>query len=106
MPGTKMVLTRPRKEKRTQFLRALKATMRKRVRGWVNYFRWGHTGSDLKFVRWQVETKVRKFASRQRPKRRGGRAWTTWSAKEIYGAWGLFHDYRVLPRSEPRPRRV
>ena len=35
-------------------------------------------------------------------KRRGGRTWTTWSAEEIYGAWGLFHDYRVLPRSEPR----
>jgi RNA-directed DNA polymerase len=118
-----MVLARPRKKKRTEFLRALKATMWKclhrpvaevvrrivnpRVRGWVNYFRWGNASRDLKFVSWQVDTKVRKFASRQRPKRRGGRAWTTWSAKEIYGTWGLFHDYRVLPtRSESRMQRA
>ena len=120
-PGKKMVLVRPRKKKRTEFLRTLRSTMWKclhhpvvevvrrivnpRVRGWVNYFRWGNAGRDLAFVAWQVERKVRQFASRQRPKRRGGRTWTTWSAEEIYGAWGLFHDYRVLPRSEPRMQR-
>jgi len=119
--GKKMVLARPRKKKRTEFLRALGETMGKylhrpvvevvrhivnpRVRGWVNYFRWGNAGRDLRFVARQVEMKVRRFASRQRPKRRGGRAWTTWSAEEIYGAWGLFYGYRVLPRSEPRPQR-
>jgi RNA-directed DNA polymerase len=112
-PKKKMVLARPRKEKRTQFLRNLTETMWKwlhrpvaevvarivnpRVRGWVRYFRWGNAGRDLTFVAWQVERKVRRFASRQRPKRRGGRGWTTWSAKEIYEEWGLFHDYRVLP---------
>jgi RNA-directed DNA polymerase len=121
-PGKKMVLARPQKKKRTEFLRQLGETMRKclhrpvvevvqrivnpRVRGWVNYFRWGNAGRDLGFVASEVGKKVRRFASRQRPKRRGGRAWTTWSAEEIYGAWGLFHDYRVLPRSEPRPQRV
>jgi Group II intron, maturase-specific domain len=58
------------------------------VRGWVNYFRWGNAGRDLSFVSWQVDTKVRRFASRQRPKRRGGRTWTTWSTKDIYETWG------------------
>jgi RNA-directed DNA polymerase len=117
-----MVLARPRKKKRTEFLRTLGKTMRKwlhrpvaevvqrivnpRVRGWVNYFRWGHAGCDLRFVSWQVEKKVRLFASRQCPKRRGGRSWTTWSAGEIYGMWKLFHKYRVLPRSEPTLQRA
>jgi len=122
-PGAKkMVLARPQKKKRTEFLRKLSETMRKclhhpvadvvrrivnpRVRGWVNYFRWGNAGRDLAFLAWQVERKIRRFASRQRPKRRGGRAWTTWSTEEIYEAWGLFHAYRVLPRSEPRPQRA
>lgn len=121
-PGKKMVLARPQKKKRTGFLRALGETMWKclhhpvadvvrrivnpRVRGWVNYFRWGNAGRDLSFVAWQVERKVRQFASRQRPKRRGGRSWTTWSAAEIYGTWRLFHDYRVLPRSESRLQRA
>ena len=91
-PGKKMVLARPQKKKRTEFLRNLKETMWKhlhrrvvdvvrrivnpRVRGWVNYFRWGNAGRDLNFVAWQVDMKVRRFASRQRPKRRGGRGWT------------------------------
>jgi RNA-directed DNA polymerase len=117
-PGKKMVLRRPQKKKRTRMLRQLAEMMRKHlhvpvvevvrrivnpiVRGWVNYFRWGNASRDLSFVSWQVETKVRRFASRQRPKRRGGRTWTTWSSKDIYETWGLFHDYGVAWRSESR----
>ena len=112
-PGKMMVLKRPQKKKRTRFLRDLKATLRKRlhrpvqeviryvvnpkVRGWVNYFRWGNSGSDLSFVRWQVDKMVRQFASRQRPKRRGGRTWTKWRHEELYEEWRLFSNYRVLP---------
>ena len=119
-PGKKMVLARPQKKKRTEFLERLGEVMRRRlhmpvaklvkevvnprVRGWVNYFRWGNAGRDLSYVSWQVDMKVRRFATRQRPKRRGGRAWTTWSAKEIYESWGLFHDYGVAWRSESRRR--
>jgi len=114
--GKKMVLARPQKEKRNGFLARLGEEMRRRlympvarlvrevvnprVRGWVQYFRWGNAGRDLSFVEWQVDMKVRRFASRQRPKRRGGRAWTTWRAEEIYGLWGLFHDYGVAWCSE------
>jgi RNA-directed DNA polymerase len=106
-----MILARPQKKRRTRFLRELGAVLKKcrsipieqvvqnvvnpRVRGWVNYFRHGNSGVDLNFVRWQVEVKVRKCATRQRPKRKGGRPWTTWSAEEIYGQWGLYDHYRV-----------
>ena len=110
-PSKKMVLAQPQKEKRTAFLRELSAVMNRclhipiavvirevvnpRVRGWVNFFRWGNSGAALSFMSWQVNKKVRLFASRQRPKRRGGRRWTTWSSEEIYGDWGLYYDYRV-----------
>jgi RNA-directed DNA polymerase len=120
--GGRMVLARPQKKKRTSFLAELGEEMRRRlyvpvaklvkevvnprVRGWVNYFRWGNSGRDLSFVAWQVDRKVRRFASRQRPKRSGGRAWTTWSTKDIYETWGLFHDYEVAWCSEPRRRNV
>jgi RNA-directed DNA polymerase len=116
-PGKKMALCRPQKKKRTRFLQELGHTLRRylhvpveevvrevvnpRVRGWVNYFRWGHSSQDLKFVRWQVDTKVRRFASRQRPKRRGGSHWTTWSNQELYETWDLFQDYRVSWCSVP-----
>jgi RNA-directed DNA polymerase len=117
-PAKKMALARPQKKKRTRFLRELAHVLRRRlhvpvenvireevnprVRGWVNYFRWGFSSQDLKFVRWQVDTKVRRFASRQRPKRRGGCHWTTWSSREIYGDWKLFNEYRVSWCSVPR----
>ena len=116
--GKKMVLTRPQKKKRNEFLERLGGTMRRclympvakvvkevvnpRVRGWVNYFRWGNSGRDLSYVGWQVNMKVRRFATRQRPKRRGGRGWTTWSSQEIYETWGLFHDYGVAWCSESK----
>lgn len=116
-PTKKWVLAEPQKKKRTRFLRELTTTLRRnlhrkvdyvvrhivnpRVRGWVNYFRWGNSGRVLNFVRWQVDVKVRRFASRQRPKRKGGRSWTEWRASELYGDWGLFSDYRVAPQSRP-----
>jgi RNA-directed DNA polymerase len=118
--GKKMVLRRPQKKKRTGFLRRLSKALRAHlhvpiadviqtivnpmVRGWVNYFRWGNAGRDLGFVRRQVDQKVRRFASRQRPKRKGGRRWTTWSADEIYKKWGLYSDYHVSWCSEPSGR--
>jgi RNA-directed DNA polymerase len=117
-PGKKMVLARPQRKKRTRLLQTVGEKLRRNlhrpitwvvqhvvnptVRGWVNYFSWGNAGRDLSFVRWQVEVKVRRFASRQRPKRRGGRPWTTWRSNEIYGDWGLFSDYRVRWCSESR----
>jgi len=119
-PTKKMVLKRPQKKKRTQFLQRVGEALRKRlhvpiaevikvvvnpmVRGWVNYFRWGNAGRDLSFVHWQIDKKVRLFASRQRPKRRGGRRWTTWSTDEIYKKWGLYSDYHVSWCSEPSGR--
>ena len=113
-----MVLCRPQTKKRTRFLRELSHTLRRRlhvpveevvqrvvnsrVRGWVNYVRWGNSGSDLRFVRRQVDRKVRRFASRQRPKRRkGGRRWSTWSKQEIYGDWKLHSNYQVTWCSVP-----
>ena len=115
-----MVLSRPQKRKRTRLLREVKATLQRRlhlpvetvvqkvlnplIRGWVNYFRWQNAGYDLNFVRWQVETKIRRFASRQRPKRRGGRSWTSWTAREIYEEWRLFSDYHVAYGARPASR--
>ena len=110
-PKKNMVLARPMKKRRTRFLRQMRTSLRRclsipiedvvrnvvnpRIRGWVNYFRWGNSGKDLGHVHWQIEKQIRQFASRQRPKRRGGRRWTTWRTKEIYQRWGLFNDYRV-----------
>ena len=114
-PGKKMLLTRPQRKKRTRFLRSLRLMLRRhrhrpvewviryivnpRVRGWVQYFRWGNAARDLSFVRCHVEQKIRRFASRQRPKGCGC-PWTKWSQQTLYKEWGLHADYRVLWRQQ------
>jgi len=63
-------------------------------RGWVNYFRVGNSGAALRKVKYHVERNVRRFAARKAG--RGGFGWKRWSSEVVYGAWGLFSDYRVL----------
>jgi RNA-directed DNA polymerase len=107
----KWIIARPMRKKRTEFLRSTSKLLKQnrfcavedvvqnllnpKIRGWVNYFRHGNSGKDLSFVRWQIEKKIRKFASRQTPTKRGGRRWSTWTISEIYGDWKLHSDYRV-----------
>lgn len=103
---------RPMLKKRTEFLRSIKKILRRnrfrpveevvqcklnpKIRGWVNYFRHGHSSKDLRFVKWQIECQVRRFATRQTPKKRGGTRWSTWSQEEIYSKWNLHSNYRTL----------
>jgi len=119
-PSKKLVLCEPQKSRSIRLVRSLRQELRRhrsrpiedvvafvvnpRVRGWVNYFNWGNAARRLSDVRWRVEQLVRRFASRQRPKRRGGRPWTTWSHAELYGDWGLYSSYQVRRNSVPGGR--
>lgn len=115
---------RPMRKKRTEFLRSIKKDLKRnrfrpvkeviklinpRIRGWVNYFNRGQSAKDLTFVSWRVESKIRRFATRQTPKKRtGGTSWSKWSREQIYGDWGLFcnyHVYRPAASSSQRPHK-
>ncbi len=63
------------------------------LRGWVNYFRVGHAGRFLRFVKDWVEKKVRRHMMRAR--KRSGFGWKRWSREWLYTTLGLFSDYRV-----------
>jgi RNA-directed DNA polymerase len=63
------------------------------LRGWVNYFRVGHSSACFTFVKDWVEKKVRRHLMRARG--RGGFGWKRWSRVWIYRTLGLFNDYRV-----------
>ncbi len=69
------------------------------LRGWVNYFRVGHAGRFLRFVKDWVEQKVRRHMMRAR--KRSGFGWKRWRREWLYTTLGLFSDYRV--RHGPRP---
>jgi RNA-directed DNA polymerase len=64
------------------------------LRGWVNYFRVGNAGRCFKFVREQVERKVRRHMMRARGRR--GYGWKRWTSEWVYTTLRLFSDYRVV----------
>lgn len=98
----------PRLKARTALLSKLKAVFRGYIsqpidrvialinpilRGWVNYFRIGHSSRCFGYIKDWVEKKVRRHLMRAR--KRGGFGWDRWSRAWLYSTLGLFHDYRV-----------
>jgi len=73
------------------------------VRGWVNYFRIGHSSHQLHYVcRW-IEKKTRRHLMRAR--QRPGFGWKRWSKEWLYSTLGLYADYHVryLPNLKAAP---
>jgi RNA-directed DNA polymerase len=106
--GRWMPLRTPKGKKRTALLRKLKEVFRKHrsrpvggliaeinpiLRGWVNYFAFGHSSRCFSYVRFWVEKKVRRHLARACQRR--GFGWKRWSSEWLYGTLGLFHEYRI-----------
>ena len=64
------------------------------LRGWVNYFKVGHSSRCFSAVKDWVEKKIRRHLMRAR--KRKGLGWKRWSSEWLYGTLGLFNQYRVL----------
>jgi RNA-directed DNA polymerase len=64
------------------------------LRGWVNYFRVGHSSSCFSRVKQWVEKKVRQHLMRARGRK--GFGWTRWSSEWLYDRLGLFNNYRLI----------
>ena len=104
----------PKLKKRTVLLAKLKDVFRRHqsqpvdrviklinpvLRGWVNYFRAGHSSECFGFVKDWVEKKIRRHMLRAR--KRQGFGWTWWSRDWLYETLGLFNGYRAV-RSAPK----
>jgi RNA-directed DNA polymerase len=63
------------------------------LRGWVNYFRIGHSSRCFGYIRDWVEKKIRRHLMHAR--KRHGFGWKRWSRAWLYNALGLYDDYRV-----------
>jgi RNA-directed DNA polymerase len=64
------------------------------LRGWVNYFRVGHSSICFGVVKRWVEEKVRRHLMRARGRK--GFGWTRWSSEWLYDRLGLFNDYQLV----------
>ena len=102
------VLITPRMKARTNLLRNLKEVFQRfvsqpvhrvielinpKLRGWVNYFRIGHSSRYLHYIKDWVEKKIRRHLMRGR--KRTGFGWNRWSKVWLYKHLGLYADYRV-----------
>jgi len=98
----------PKLKKRTELFGKLKEIFRHSVsqpvgkgiepinpilRGWVNYFRVGHSSRCFSRIEDWVEKKVRRHLMRAR--NRKGYGWKRWRKALLYGPLGLFNDYQV-----------
>jgi RNA-directed DNA polymerase len=63
------------------------------LRGWVNYFRVGHSSLCFGVVKRRVEKKVRQHLMRARGRK--GFGWKRWSSEWLYDRLGLFKDYQL-----------
>ncbi len=75
------------------------------LRGWVNYFRVGHSYRCFAMVKRWVERKVRRHMMRARGRK--GMGWKRWRREWMYGPLGLYADYRLsrptIPTAVPAP---
>lgn len=98
----------PKLQKRTALLQKLREVFRRLrsqpiervirtinpiLRGWVTYFRRGHSSRCFAYVRLHVEKKLRRHLLHARGRK--GHGWTRWSSRELVQKLGLFSDYRV-----------
>lgn len=63
------------------------------VRGWVNYFRRGHSSRAFHGIREYIVKKTMRYLRRKQLKR--GFGWKTLTSGVLYGRHGLFYDYRL-----------
>jgi len=98
----------PRMKARTALLRKLKELFRRHksqptekvislinpiLRGWVNYFRIGHSSKCFGYIKDWTMKKVRRHLMHARKRR--GFVWNRWNREWIYNILGLFNDYKV-----------
>ena len=98
----------PRMKARTTLLRKLKDVFRRHqsqpvdrviylinpiLRGWVNYFRVGHSSKCFGYVKDWVAKKIRRHLMHARKRR--GFGWNRWSRAWFYETLGLFNDYGI-----------
>ncbi len=78
------------------------------LRGWVNYFRIGHSARCFSTIQDWVEKKIRRHLMRARLRK--GQGWKRWSSEWIYRVLGLYNDYRLsrstLTKTAPVPEGV
>jgi RNA-directed DNA polymerase len=66
------------------------------LRGWVQYYKIGHSSRTFGYVKDWLTKKIRRHLMRAKGKR--GFGWKQWSTKELFARHKIFSDFKVSPR--------
>jgi RNA-directed DNA polymerase len=65
------------------------------LRGWVQYFRIGHSSKAFGYVKDWLTKKIRRHLMKAKGKM--GFGWKLWSTKELYAIYNIYSDFKVAP---------
>jgi RNA-directed DNA polymerase len=66
------------------------------LRGWVQYFRIGHSSKAFGYVKDWLTKKIRRHLMRAKGKQ--GFGWKQWSTKGLYAMYNIYSNFTVSPR--------
>jgi RNA-directed DNA polymerase len=66
------------------------------LRGWVNYFKVGHSSKAFGYVKDWLTQKIRRHLMKARGK--AGFGWKRWSTKELFETYHIHSDFKTAPR--------
>ena len=66
------------------------------LRGWVRYFRIGHSSKAFGYVKDWLTKKIRRHLMKSRGRR--GFGWKRWSTKGLYAIYNIYNNFKVTPR--------
>lgn len=66
------------------------------LRGWVQYFRVGHSSKVFGYVKDWLTKKIRRHLMKAKGK--PGFGWKLWSTRGLYAIYNIFSDFKVAPR--------
>lgn len=66
------------------------------LRGWVQYFRIGHSSKAFGYVEDWLTKKIRRHLMRAKGKQ--GFGWKQWSTKGLYAKYNIYSNFKVSPR--------
>jgi RNA-directed DNA polymerase len=84
------------KRHESQPLTRVKELINPILRGWVQYFRIGHSSSAFGYVKDWLTKKIRRHLMRAKGK--AGFGWKQWSTRGLYAMYNIYSNFKVSPR--------
>jgi RNA-directed DNA polymerase len=66
------------------------------LRGWVQYFRIGHSSRAFGYLKDWLTKKIRRHLMKAKGRR--GFGWKRWSTRGLYAIYNIYSDFKVAPR--------